>query len=110
MPRRIYTYEEGMGWDLNNLIASVGAAVLAVAILMLLANIILSLRKPKDAPADPWDVSRHHPHVSGRPASRAIRHGPEMDGACLDSGWEGARLRRHEPRRPPALRAPPRRR
>jgi cytochrome c oxidase subunit I len=55
MPRRIYTYEEGMGWDLNNLIASVGAAVLAVAILMLLANIILSLRKPKDAPADPWD-------------------------------------------------------
>src|SRR3546814_4888104 len=30
MPRRIYTYEEGLGWDTWNLIATAGSYILAV--------------------------------------------------------------------------------
>ena len=34
MPRRIYTYEPGRGWDTLNLIVSIGAFIQAIAILV----------------------------------------------------------------------------
>lgn len=55
MPRRIYTYPEGMGWDLYNLISTVGAFVIAASILVFIFNFIYSLAKGRRAPADPWD-------------------------------------------------------
>jgi len=56
MPRRIYTYEAGRGWALLNLICTIGAAFQVAAILILLINVILSLRKGKPAGNDPWDA------------------------------------------------------
>jgi cytochrome c oxidase subunit I len=55
MPRRIYTYAPGRGWEIFNLIASVGVAFQAVATMCLVWNIISSLRKGKPAGNDPWD-------------------------------------------------------
>jgi cytochrome c oxidase subunit 1 len=55
MPRRVYTYAPGMGWDLWNLVETVGAFILAVSVLVFLCNVYYSLRKPEKAPADPWD-------------------------------------------------------
>src|SRR3954452_16288877 len=54
MPRRVYTYEAGLGWDLGNLLASIGAAVLATGLLLTLVNAVRSLRWGQPAPADPW--------------------------------------------------------
>ena len=34
MPRRIYTYEPGRGWDTLNLIVTIGAFIQAIAILV----------------------------------------------------------------------------
>jgi heme/copper-type cytochrome/quinol oxidase subunit 1 len=53
MPRRIYTYQPQYG-GLNH-IASAGAAILGVAMLIFFINIGVSLRKGRRAPGDPWD-------------------------------------------------------
>ena len=55
MPRRIYTYPAGVGWDLENLISTIGAFVVAISILIFAINMVRTLRKPANAPADPWD-------------------------------------------------------
>jgi len=55
MPRRIYTYEGGMGWDALNLMATVGAFTIATSILVFIYNVVVSLRSRERAPADPWD-------------------------------------------------------
>ena len=41
MPRRIYTYEPGRGWDIWNLFATVGVFFQAAAILVFVANLVL---------------------------------------------------------------------
>src|SRR6266403_518643 len=56
MPRRIYTYAPGRGWETLNLIASIGVIFQAAGVACLVWNIIRSLRKGKPAPADPWDA------------------------------------------------------
>src|SRR6185503_7980568 len=38
MPRRVYTYPAGLGWDTLNLIASLGAAAIAASVIVFLAN------------------------------------------------------------------------
>src|SRR5207244_11160328 len=44
MPRRIYTYPASMGWGGLNLVASVGAAVIALSLLIYMVNVVLALR------------------------------------------------------------------
>jgi len=55
MPRRIYTYSEGYGWDLWNMIATAGAFMIAASILVFIINVIVSLNRGEKASADPWD-------------------------------------------------------
>jgi cytochrome c oxidase subunit I len=57
MPRRIYTYAPGMGWTTLNLISTIGAFVLALGLLLLLINVLRSLRSGAPAGANPWDAS-----------------------------------------------------
>ncbi|MDX9874043.1 MAG: cytochrome c oxidase subunit I [Spongiibacteraceae bacterium] len=54
MPRRIYTYEAGLGWDLPNLISSVSGFVLAIGTAMMLADIALHFRFGRRADPNPW--------------------------------------------------------
>jgi cytochrome c oxidase subunit 1 len=56
MPRRIYTYAAGRGWESWNLVASIGVIFQAAAILFFVWNVIRSLVKGKDAGDDPWDA------------------------------------------------------
>jgi cytochrome c oxidase subunit I len=56
MPRRIYTYEPGRGWDTLNLLVSIGAFIQAVGLLVFVANLILSYWKGARAGKDPWDA------------------------------------------------------
>jgi cytochrome c oxidase subunit 1 len=57
MPRRYYTYEAGMGWDVWNLIETIGAFAMAFSILLFIINVFSSLRSGTPAPADPWDAA-----------------------------------------------------
>jgi cytochrome c oxidase subunit 1 len=56
MPRRIYTYEPGRGWEVWNLIVSIGAFVQGIAILIFVGNLVYSMFKGKLAGNDPWDA------------------------------------------------------
>lgn len=56
MPRRIYTYEPGRGWDIWNLIVTVGVAFQALGTLVFVANLLWSYFRGEDAGSDPWDA------------------------------------------------------
>lgn len=56
MPRRIWTYQTGMGWDLWNMVSTIGVVVLIVGVSLFILNFALTMRKPVGAPADPWDA------------------------------------------------------
>ncbi len=56
MPRRIYTYEPGRGWDIWNLIVSIGVVFQAAGILVFAGNLMWSFFRGKSAGNDPWDA------------------------------------------------------
>jgi len=56
MPRRIYTYEPGRGWDVWNLIVTVGVFFQAAAVLVFVLNLVISWLSGEDAGNDPWDA------------------------------------------------------
>jgi cytochrome c oxidase subunit I len=56
MPRRIYTYEPGRGWDTWNFIVTVGVFFQAAGILVFLGNLVWSYFRGKAAGSDPWDA------------------------------------------------------
>jgi cytochrome c oxidase subunit I len=56
MPRRIYTYEPGRGWEIWNLIVSVGVLFQILGILCFVFNLVRSYFKGKLAGNDPWDA------------------------------------------------------
>ena len=55
MPRRIYTYEPGRGWEILNLITSIGVIFQIAGVGCLALNILRSARKGEKAGDDPWD-------------------------------------------------------
>ena len=56
MPRRIYTYAPGRGWELWNLLSSIGVVFQGLAVLFFVWNVIRALRQGPPAGDDPWDA------------------------------------------------------
>jgi cytochrome c oxidase subunit 1 len=56
MPRRIYTYPADRGWEIWNLITTLGVPLQAIAVLIFVINVIVSLRSGQPAGSDPWDA------------------------------------------------------
>jgi cytochrome c oxidase subunit I len=56
MPRRIYTYEAGRGWEVWNLIISVGVIFQIAGIVFWVVNFLWSYFKGEPAGDDPWDA------------------------------------------------------
>jgi cytochrome c oxidase subunit 1 len=54
MPRRVWTYPHGMGWDGMNLAATIGAITIGVSVLLFIVNAVHSYRHGEVAGADPW--------------------------------------------------------
>ncbi len=54
MPRRVYTYPDGLGWGIYNLLETIGAFTLAGGILLVVVNLLGSLRFGAPAGPDPW--------------------------------------------------------
>ena len=57
MPRRVYTYPSGLGWDTLNQIETLGAYLFASGVLLFVINVIYSLRRGAPAGANPWNAS-----------------------------------------------------
>ncbi|MCW3818577.1 cytochrome c oxidase subunit I [Micromonospora sp. DR5-3] len=54
MPRRVYTYRSDLGWDVGNLISSIGSYVLALGLLLVLIGVVHAIRRGRPAGPDPW--------------------------------------------------------
>jgi cytochrome c oxidase subunit I+III len=75
MPRRIYTYPASAGWALLNAIESIGSYILATGLLMVIANLAVSLLRGKSAGSDPWHGDTLEWATSSPPSQAPIRCG-----------------------------------
>jgi cytochrome c oxidase subunit 1/cytochrome c oxidase subunit I+III len=109
MPRRVYTYATGMGWDMLNFVSSVGSFVFAAGVALFVINVYHSYRRGRVAGNNPWDaptlewsiaspppaynftviptVASRHPLWEERLAESAERSTPGR-GLVLDHGRE----------------------
>ena len=79
MPRRVYTYLHGAGWEQLNLLATLGAAVLALGVLLTLANVLWSLRRGERAGDNPWGADTLEWATQSPPANYNHRHLPVVN-------------------------------
>jgi cytochrome c oxidase subunit I len=56
MPRSIYTYQPDRGWNILNLVVSIGGLIQGIAVLIFAYNLIISYWRGKVAGDDPWDA------------------------------------------------------
>jgi cytochrome c oxidase subunit I len=78
MPRRIATYQAGMGWDTLNLISTVGAYVFAVGVLLGVINVLLSSRRGQPAGSNPWQADTLEWSIASPPPPHAFEHIPTV--------------------------------
>lgn len=55
MPRRQWTYPGNLGWTGYNVLESVGSYILGVGLVLVVGNLLVSLRKGAAAGNDPWN-------------------------------------------------------
>lgn len=56
MPRRVYTYQPGQGWEIWNQFSTIGGFVMAAGFAVLFWNLLWSLSRGRHAGDDPWDA------------------------------------------------------
>ena len=91
MPRRVYTYQPEMGWGGLNLLVSIGAAVMALGLLLYLYNVIVSVRTGAPAPDNPWGASSLEWATSSPPPAYNFCPAPTVSGR--DPLWESPESR-----------------
>ncbi len=55
MPRRIYTYQSGLGFQSMNMLVTIGAFILGIGMLMSVINLLISMRSGQIAGKNPWN-------------------------------------------------------
>jgi len=78
MPRRIYTYAPGRGWEFWNLVASAGLLFQLPATLIFVWNVVYSAIKGKIAGDDPWDAWTLEWSISSPPPEYNFEITPEV--------------------------------
>jgi len=90
-PRRTYTYEVGLGWDIWNLISTVGAFMLTFGILLTFVNWWRSVRKGEPAGDDPWGSETLEWATTSPPAEYNFETVPTV--RSLQPLWDQPELR-----------------
>lgn len=78
MPRRIYTYQPGRGWELWNLISTIGAIFQGIGAVIFVINLFWSYWKGKKAGDDPWDAWTLEWATASPPAEYNFEKLPEV--------------------------------
>jgi cytochrome c oxidase subunit 1/cytochrome c oxidase subunit I+III len=105
MPRRVYTYDAGLGWDTLNMVVTAGGFLFAFGTGLSLWNWIRAVRRKEPVPDDPWHgdslewsigspppeynfaalpvVEGRHPLWDRRPLRYATAGGPGTEGVTV---------------------------
>jgi cytochrome c oxidase subunit 1 len=86
MPRRVYTYLPGLGWEWLNFAATAGAGFMAAGVLTITINAIQSLRRGEPAPANPWNAGTLEWATTSPPP--AYNFHPEPMVGSLNPVWQ----------------------
>jgi cytochrome c oxidase subunit I len=98
MPRRTYTYPAELGFDLLNQIETVGAFVLMIAFWVFIYNVFKTTRRPRNAPADPWNGATLEWSIPSPPPEWNFQETPVVHGR--DPLWDAKRQRGGTPAEP----------
>ncbi|WP_412898264.1 cytochrome c oxidase subunit I [Bacillus sp. 1P02SD] len=86
MPRRVFTFLPNHGWELGNLISSIGAAFMAAGVLVLLYNVVITSIKGEKVTGDAWGDGRTLEWaISSPPPEYNFKQLPLVRG--LDAFW-----------------------
>jgi cytochrome c oxidase subunit I+III len=73
MPRRVYTYPTGLGWDVFNLVSTIGAFMLAAGVLLFLVDLARNFRMAtEDNAGNIWNAGTLEWLPSGDYSGRSI--------------------------------------
>src|SRR5205085_6444430 len=81
MPRRVYTYVTETGWGNLNMVATIGAFVMGVAVIIFVTNVIYSLLRGPVAADDPWGGDTLEWSTSSPPPAYNFQYIPVVQGA-----------------------------
>jgi cytochrome c oxidase subunit I len=87
MPRRIFTYADGLGFNEMNLIATLGSYILAIGTLIFAYNLVASLKKGRLAGPNPWGASTLEWSIPSPPEEHNFREIPVVHSRM--PLWEG---------------------
>ncbi|HEV3469482.1 MAG TPA: cytochrome c oxidase subunit I [Pyrinomonadaceae bacterium] len=86
MPRRVYTYQPGLGWAGMNLAATAGGVLLTLGVVVFIFNFFRSLRRGAEAGDNPWGASTLEWATTSPPPSYNFLHIPTV--ADRDTLWK----------------------
>ncbi|MCZ8514099.1 cytochrome c oxidase subunit I [Paenibacillus filicis] len=86
MPRRVFTYQPGVGLEQGNFISTIGAFLMGIGMIVFLINIIVTNSKPANALADPWDGRTLEWTIASPPPEYNFKQTPLVRG--LDAFWK----------------------
>ena len=80
MPRRVYTYHGGLGWDLANMIASLGSWIIASSVVVFIFNVLYALSQGRPAGDNPWGAPDLEWSTRSPPPPYNFEHTPAVHG------------------------------
>jgi cytochrome c oxidase subunit 1 len=86
MPRRYYTYAAGQGWEIWNLLSTIGSFIIALSVLMFIINYFISARKNVRAGENPYEAATLEWSISSPPPEYNFAKIPTVKG--LNPLWE----------------------
>ncbi|MDI5892635.1 cytochrome c oxidase subunit I [Halomonas rhizosphaerae] len=90
MPRRVYTYDAGLGWEPYNLVSSVGGFMMAAGIATVLLDLALHARFGRPSPRNPWGADTLEWSLAMPPASYNFASLPRVE--TRHPLWDNPRL------------------